>query len=237
MAEPGATWSAYDPPAGTDPTWDAFVAAYTAKAATANADAERQRTALDTEYNAGVASLDFQAPGQRRDLEASLLQRGVGRSSQAIRRRGELEGEFLSRRNAADTARQEGKDSIDSALLRELTGYAAEREAQIAASRLRLLEKDKAVPSVDVPGGATLPGTGGSTTSPGGSSGGGGQRSSRTSASPADTKPKGSTKPAPDYRGYASQWTAPPKSAGKTKTAQNRPMLPRVPAPYKVTRS
>lgn len=149
---PTPTWTAYSPAPGTDAVWDALLASFVAREARAKADVERQRSTLDTEYQAGIASLDYAAPGQRQDLEASLLSRGVGRSGEALRRRADLEAQMLGQRTDAERAYASGQDALESSYQNAITDLALEREKAIADSRLRLLADGKEVPGVTVPG-------------------------------------------------------------------------------------
>lgn len=148
----GGAWTVYNPTPGSDPDWDAYMATFTAQVAQRNAEAAMARNRLQTEYDAGVAQLDYQAPGARKDLEASMLSRGVGRSGEAVRRAGELESDIYSQRAAADRARLEGYQTIDQGLTGNLTDLAAQREAAIADSRLRLLTDGKKVGAAETPG-------------------------------------------------------------------------------------
>lgn len=149
---PGATWSAYNPAPGTDPEWDAYMATFTAQATQRNAEAAAARARLATEYESGIAMLDARAPGQRRDLEAGLLSRGIGRSGEAMRRAASLEADLYQQRADADRARLEGYNAIETGLTGSLTDLAAAREGQIAASRLRLLNQGRTVPGSETPG-------------------------------------------------------------------------------------
>lgn len=160
MAEiPTPIWTAYSPQPGTDPVWDALLASFIAREARAKADVERQRSTLDTEYQAGVASLDAAAPGQRQDLESTLLSRGVGRSGEALRRRADLEAQMLGQRTDAERAYASGQDALESSYQTAISDLALEREKAIADSRLRLLGQDKKVDDVTVPGAGGAPGT------------------------------------------------------------------------------
>lgn len=155
---PGATWSAYNPAPGTDPEWDAYMATFTAQVAQRNAEARAARQRLATEYEAGIASIDARTPGQRRELEAGLLAKGIGRSGEAMRRAASLEAAVYQQKADADRARLEGYNAIETGLTGSLTDLAADREAQIAASRLRLLDDNREVPETTTPGAGTSSG-------------------------------------------------------------------------------
>lgn len=155
---PGATWTAYNPAPGTDPVYDAYMATFAAQVATRNAETEMGRSRLQSEYDAGLAKLGDMQVGDRRNLESSLLARGVGRSGEAMRRAGELETDYATRRTDASRALAEGYASLDQGLAGYLAELAAQREGAIAESRMRLLGQDKAVPGSDTPGAGTSPG-------------------------------------------------------------------------------
>lgn len=147
--DPNGTFTAYNPKPGTDPEWDAFMANYINQIAQANADATRSRSRLQNEYDTGIAGLQLAQPGKRKGLEDSLLGRGVGRSGYALTQRAGVESDYLDARNAADRARLEGLAGVDSTLSRGLFDLSADRENQIAQSRLRLGSK---APTPDTPG-------------------------------------------------------------------------------------
>lgn len=146
------SFTAYNPPPGTDPEWDAYVAGYTAKVANANADAARGRAMLQNTYDAGLATLQQQLPLQEQSVEAGLLARGIGRSGEAARRRATVQQNYLSQLNEADRNRVEGMSNLDATLASNITNLAADREAQIAQSRLRIAAAHGQVPGVTTPG-------------------------------------------------------------------------------------
>lgn len=203
---PGGTWSAYNPAPGTDPVWDAYVAEFTARVANRNAAAELRRRRTQADADATIAAIDFAAPDQRKSLEGSLLARGVGRSGEALRRRADLESDLLGARSAADKSRVDTLEAIDMDLATELTDLAADRERQIAESRLRLLADKETVPDVSTPG-STRP----APTSGGGKSGGSKSSGSKSSGSKSGG---GGTKPATKPR-WSSTQEDQPKPATK----------------------
>jgi hypothetical protein len=216
MAEaspPGGSWSVYNPPPGTDPVWDAYLAEFTARVANRNAAAELRKRRVQADADAVLASIDFNAPDQRRDLEGSLLARGVGRSGEALRRRADLEADLLAARASADKQRVDALEGIDFDLVAEMVELAAERERQIAESRLRLLnDPDEKAPDVQTPGSTRPPSTpGGGSKSSGTKSSGSGTTSSGGGTRPSgsgtvkwsstqDKQPKPATKPPPRTR-------------------------------------
>lgn len=190
---PGAEWSVYNPAPGTDPTWDAFLATFTAQTARRNAEADQARGRISFAYDDALASLTAAEPTRRKTLESSLLARGVGRSGEAQRRRTDLEGDLYRQRADADRARLEGLATIDSGLETALTDLAAQREQEIAASRLRLLKDGEQVPGVDTPdSGSQDP-----YTPPKKKSSGGGRKSGGSPPPPPNRPPSGGPPPVP----------------------------------------
>jgi hypothetical protein len=138
--------------------YDAYMATFAAQVSGRNAETEMNRTRLQSEYDAGLVKLGDSQVGDRRNLETSLLARGVGRSGEAIRRHGDLETDYATRRTDAARALADGYASLDQGLAGYLAELAAQREGAIAESRLRLLGQGKAVPGSDTPGAGASPG-------------------------------------------------------------------------------
>lgn len=158
------TYTPYNPKPGDDPVWDDWLAEHTRRLQNAQADAEFGRAKLNDEYQRGIALLDEGLPGQRSQLEAGLIGRGIGRSSEALRRRGDLETQVANQKLDADRARLEGLSGIDQAYQRNSSDWAAERERQITESRTRLKKRGKTAPKTTAPK-PTVKKTTGSTTS------------------------------------------------------------------------
>lgn len=149
---PEGGYTAYRPKQGLDPIFDAWKAIYAARLANAAGDATFETTQLQDEYTRGIAELDNEIPGARRNLEASLLTRGIGRGGEALRRRAEQEAGFTSRRTGAERARLEGIAALEQRLARQYDDYAAQNEVEIGQSRERLRQRGVEVPDAETPG-------------------------------------------------------------------------------------
>lgn len=114
--------TAYTQPKGKDPEFDAFQAKYDYTKSNLTADADMRRKKADEDYQAALASLEQQGTYSRRNLDTNMLSRGVFRSGETNRRRGELEASLLQGRSAADTSKANVLGQVSSDLQRAMTG-------------------------------------------------------------------------------------------------------------------
>ena len=123
--------------AGKDAEFDAFRAKNDYSRYNAQADADMRRRKAQEDYTAALASLDQQGTYGRRNLDTSLLSRGIFKSGESNRRRGELESTLLQGRAAADTSNANTLGQVSSDLQRAMTGLDLDWEQALSAALAR----------------------------------------------------------------------------------------------------
>lgn len=133
--------TAYTQPKGKDPEFDAFQAKYDYTRSNLTADADMRRKKADEDYQAALASLEQQGTYSRRNLDTNMMSRGIFRSGETNRRRGELESTLLQGRSAADTSKANMDGQVSSDLQRAMTGLDLDWE-QARSSALSRMSSD-----------------------------------------------------------------------------------------------
>lgn len=119
---------------GKDAEFDAFKAKDTYSRYNAQADADQRRRKAQEDYTAALASLEQQGTYGRRNLDTSMLSRGIFKSGETNRRRGELESTLLQGRAAADTANANTLGQVSADLQRAMTGLDLDWEQALSAA-------------------------------------------------------------------------------------------------------
>ena len=178
-----------------DPRYAAVVAGIQAqeKAARNQADFVRKQAEADLAYRLG--QIDMQAPGERRRLDANQLARGVYRSGETERRRGELSADVMDRQERARYAAMTAQSGAFTTLAQQLADLASRRAAEEGDSRRRVMDYQERLrqqaraeeearkriaavtPTTTAPAPAAGGGGGGGGASGGGGGGGGAPRS------------------------------------------------------------
>lgn len=127
--------TAYPYPVGKNPQFDAFKAKFDYSKSNLEADAAQRRTKAQEDYQAALASLDERGTYSRRNLDTSLISRGVFHSGEANRKRAELESSLLGGRSAADLAYQNALGSVSADLQRAMNGLNIDWEQAIAGTK------------------------------------------------------------------------------------------------------
>lgn len=123
---------------GKDPTFDAFRAKYDFTKANNQADADQRRAKAEEDYQAALASLNQQGTYGRRNLDTSMLQRGIFKSGETNRRRGELESTLLQGRSAADTSRVNTLSQTSADLQRAMTSLDLDWQSAVSEALRRM---------------------------------------------------------------------------------------------------
>lgn len=161
-----------------DPEYQAYLSQFTFGSEQANADAELRRTQARIAYEQALEDMQQQGLTSKRDMDTSLLGRGVYQSGERGVRDRDLQTALGQGRARADQSFAGQVGGIDSDLQRALGQFGAERERQIVMSRARISQSQR--------DGALDAGLYGGT---GGGAGGGGGNSSTTQQQAAPTGP------------------------------------------------
>lgn len=123
---------------GKDPTYDAWKAKADNQRQNAWYDAAAAQDKATNAYNDALKMLDQQGTNGRRNLDTSLLSRGIFSSGEAMRRRAELEANLLDARSKIDAKKAQQFGQISTDLQREIDSLDLEQEAQTQAALARL---------------------------------------------------------------------------------------------------
>ena len=130
--------SPYPYAVGKDPEFDAFQAKHDYSKFNAQADADQRRRKAQEDYTAALKSLEQQGTYGRRNLDTSMLARGVFKSGETNRRRGELESTLLQGRAAADTGLANTLGEVSADMQRAMTGLDLDWEQAYSAALARV---------------------------------------------------------------------------------------------------
>jgi len=130
--------SPYPYATGKDPEFDAFRAKYDYSKFNAQADADQRRRKAEEDYASALKSLELQGTAGRTNLDTSMLSRGVYKSGETHRRRGELESTLLQGRAAADTGKANALGQVSADLQRAFTGLDLDYEQAYSAALARV---------------------------------------------------------------------------------------------------
>lgn len=119
---------AVTPDPNADPRFAGVLAALTGERQAAQRNAELRKREAETNFAYEQALLGRQKPEAQRNLDRGQLARGVFKSGETQRKRGQLEGDFLMREGAARNAMLARQNAADADLSSTLAGLGA-REA------------------------------------------------------------------------------------------------------------
>jgi hypothetical protein len=124
---------------GKDPVYDAAKAKNDYSRQNAWYDAAAAQEKATEAYNRALALLEQKGTSGRRNLDTSLMSRGIFSSGEANRRRAELEAALLDGRSQADATKAQQFGQISTDLQRAITGLDIDLESatQAALQRLR----------------------------------------------------------------------------------------------------
>lgn len=123
---------------GKDPTYDAWKAKADYQRQNAWYDAAAAQQKATGAYSDALKLLDQRGTVGRRNLDASLLSRGIFASGEAMRRRAELEAGLLDARSKAEETKAQTFGQISTDLQRAITNLDLEQETQVQAALARL---------------------------------------------------------------------------------------------------
>lgn len=129
--------TAYPYATGKDPTYDAWKAQADYRRVGAQTDAEFARKQAEQNYQLALSQLAEQGTRGARNIDTSMLGRGVYRSGETNRRQAELSAEVLKGRENAGVTYQSAVGKVDSDLQRALTALDLEAEQQVQAAMSR----------------------------------------------------------------------------------------------------
>lgn len=121
-----------------DPRYLAVLAGLAEQEAAAKRGAERTKAQADADLAYQQARLDMEKPVAGKRLDASMLSRGVFRSGEADRRRGDLSADFLDRLERARYATTQTRSSADANLETSLADLAVRRAAELGDATTRV---------------------------------------------------------------------------------------------------
>lgn len=130
--------TAYPYPVGKDTTYDAWKAKADYQRQNAWYDAAAAQQKATAAYDDALRVLDQRGTTGRRNLDTSLLSRGIFASGEAMRRRAELEASILDAQSRAADSKAQRFGQISTDLQRAITSLDLDQEAQIQAALARL---------------------------------------------------------------------------------------------------
>lgn len=122
---------------GKDPTYDAWYAKASYNKTVAGEDTALRKRQANEQYQQALASLADREKYGTRNIDNSMLARGVYSSGETSRRQGEFAAAMLKSRSQAGTARQNTLGQLDSAYQRALHQFDLDQEAQVQAAMNR----------------------------------------------------------------------------------------------------
>jgi hypothetical protein len=126
------------PSMGMDPEYIAYLAQYDNNVVQANADSELRRRRAQDDYTEALRVLEQQGLTGARDVDTSMLARGMFNSGETMRRQQELGQRIAQGRDQADVSLANARGTIDADQQKALTALTLERESQIVASKARV---------------------------------------------------------------------------------------------------
>ncbi len=135
--------TAYQPAAGTDPVWDAFVAQMQAReSALANDRAYVQRQ-IEAGTNRGLEDLGRNAEKGRQNIGIGLRSRGITRSSVAADKLAGFEGDIAYQQQAIRRAADEQRLAGDRSYSTAIADLYAQREGEVGNSQMRIRDAEE----------------------------------------------------------------------------------------------
>jgi hypothetical protein len=214
-----------------DPRYAAVIAGLTEQENVAKRGTERTKAQADADFAYQQERLDMEKPGAQRRLDASMLSRGVFRSGEADRRRGDLSADFLDRLERARYAATQTRSGADANLETSLADLAVRRAAETgdATTRVRSRQEElrqqasaEEAARSRIAEQAAMP-TGGGGGGGGGTSGGGGGYDSPDAYAQAALAYQRATTPAP-----TTTYQAPAPTPMPTRPRAPAPTRPRL---------
>jgi hypothetical protein len=143
---PARTWDgAWNPDPTKDPKFAAIIAGLLGQETTVETEAQRRKSQADADLEYVLGRLGIEKPGAERRVNASLLSRGIYRSGEGDRRRGELAADFLDRGERARYAATQSKSSADAWQQGQLADLAVRKAAEVGDSQVRVRTYDEQV--------------------------------------------------------------------------------------------
>lgn len=138
---PSTVGGAYSPTPGTDPVWDAYLGAVTARTTMLRADADRQRAAAAANFDWSNQQLGETAATSQKNLRTSALSRGIYRSGVAGKKAGEVAAQFANQGTRLAGAYADQNQGIDASVASQLADIAVQQEVQRGQSLDRLRQQ------------------------------------------------------------------------------------------------
>jgi hypothetical protein len=142
LSDPAAPWN---PDPTKDPKFAAVIAGLLGQETTVQTEAERRKAQADADLEYVLERLGIEKPDAERRVNASLLSRGIYRSGEGDRRRGDLAADFLDRTERARYSATQAKSSADAWRETQLADLAVRKAAEVGDSQVRVRTYDEQV--------------------------------------------------------------------------------------------
>jgi hypothetical protein len=143
---PAKTWTGdWNPDPTKDPKFAAIIAGLLGQETTVETEAQRRKAQADADLEYVLGRLGIEKPGAEKRVNASLLSRGIFRSGEADRRRGELAADFLDRGERARYSATQAKSGADAWREGQLADLAVRKAAEVGDSQVRVRTYDEQV--------------------------------------------------------------------------------------------